>query len=467
MTLRDLHLFTSFRMILVPQCYVDEVTEPVILIDVLRSNLDSGTADSELTHRRFSNAKEIQEYFSNPESDNFRDRYISICQGHSWDPLEITASMLESLAEACELGSSLYDLTTSFYRRVRDIEETFCIPLTECTDGSLTEIAYTMRYPELKPMRNDWVVRQTGIYHKFDATTSQNTYVLLNPSPDAKVKKQAEHNLLHCYQTIENNPLWLHMMFQEICLPNWRLYNASLEREFLPMADTAAHTFIEELTESQYSHLTDLADLENRFLQTSIILTASQDVLDCLVTFCADLKDLSTACEKQIQISKRRFRHSQRVCAANHRTAAYLHQRSRTTAQLLANALSFREQLESRAQNSSMLSLNRSAVFITTLTLLYLPPSFIATFFGMNFFDLDTDTGRIVGSSMIWIFILSSCILTVVTFIVYRLLLGGNMHARIIEMTKLLHTLWRHHTRYLGRNQGVREEKMEHVSCDV
>lgn len=156
MTLRDLHLFTSFRMILVPQCYVDEVTEPVILIDVLRSNLDSGTADSELTHRRFSNAKEIQEYFSNPESDNFRDRYMyaqfisgifaalilmtlrSICQGHSWDPLEITASMLESLAEACELGSSLYDLTTSFYRRVRDIEETFCIPLTECTDGSLT-----------------------------------------------------------------------------------------------------------------------------------------------------------------------------------------------------------------------------------------------------------------------------------------------------------------------------------------
>lgn len=91
-------------------------------------------------------------------------------------------------------------------------------------------------------MRNDWVVRQTGIYHKFDATTSQNTYVLLNPSPDAKVKKQAEHNLLHCYQTIENNPLWLHMMFQEICLPNWRLYNASLEREFLPMVSQELRT---------------------------------------------------------------------------------------------------------------------------------------------------------------------------------------------------------------------------------
>ncbi|KAK1496664.1 hypothetical protein CTAM01_08302 [Colletotrichum tamarilloi] len=360
------------------ECYVDEVAEPVTLIDVMRADSNSGTNDVEVTHRRFSNAKDIQEYFKNPESDNFRDRYISICQGHSWDPLEITASMLESLTEACGLGTLVLDLTTSFYRRVREIEETFCIPLTECTDGSLTVISYTMRYPELKPIQNDWVMRQSGIYHKLDATKSQNTYVLLSPSPDSKLKKQAEHDLFNCYQTIENNPFWLHIMFQELCLPNWRSYNASLERKFLPMADTAAHTFIDELTESQYSHLTDLADLENRFLQTSIILTASQDVIDCLTTICADLRDLSMSCEKQVQILKRRFQHGQRMCAANHRTATYLHQRSRTTAQLLANALSFREQLESRAQNNNMLSLNRSAVFITTLTLLYLPPSFIA-----------------------------------------------------------------------------------------
>ncbi|KAK1622206.1 hypothetical protein BDP81DRAFT_335112 [Colletotrichum phormii] len=443
-------------MILAPQCYVDEVTEPVILIDVMRSKLGSGKTDTEVTYRRYSNTKEIKEYFSNPGSEAFRDRYISICQAHSWDPLEITPSMLESLTEVCGLGSSIYDLTTSFYRRVREIEETFCIPLIECTN----ELAYTMRYPELKPMGNDWVLRQTGIYHKFDAETSQNTYVLLSPSPDSKLKKQAEHDLLHCCQTVENDSFWLHKMFQETCLPNWRMYNASLERKFLPMADTAAHTFIEELSVSQYSHLTDLADLENRFLQTSIILTASQDVLECLIAICADMRDTSTDCKTQIQVSKRRFQHSRRVCAADHRTATYLHQRSRTTAQLLANALSFREQLESRAQNSNMLSLNKSAVFITTLTLLYLPPSFIATFFGMNFFDLDTDTGRIVGSSMVWIFVLCSGILTAITFMVYRLLLSGDVMARISGKTKRIHVWWRHCVWYFRRRKAVHGEKV-------
>ena len=46
--------------------------------------------------------------------------------------------------------------------------------------------------------------------------------------------------------------------------------------------------------------------------------------------------------------------------------------------QLLANTLSFREQLYAKAQNDNMLRLNKSAVFITTLTLFYLPASFVS-----------------------------------------------------------------------------------------
>lgn len=74
MTFRD--LLTVFRMISTLECYVDEVTEPVTLIDVMRSDSNSGTTDFQVTHRRFSNAKDIQEYFNNPESDNFKDRYM-------------------------------------------------------------------------------------------------------------------------------------------------------------------------------------------------------------------------------------------------------------------------------------------------------------------------------------------------------------------------------------------------------
>jgi hypothetical protein len=37
----------------------------------------------------------------------------------------------------------------------------------------------------------------------------------------------------------------------------------------------------------------------------------------------------------------------------------------------------------------------------------------------MNFFDLDTEDSRIVGTSMIWIFFLSSFGLTAVTYLLY------------------------------------------------
>ncbi|KAI8227386.1 hypothetical protein K4K54_003026 [Colletotrichum sp. SAR 10_86] len=49
-----------------------------------------------------------------------------------------------------------------------------------------------------------------------------------------------------------------------------------------------------------------------------------------------------------------------------------------------------------------------------------------ATFFGMNFFDLDDENNRIVSTSMIWIYIVASVILTAATFIIYHMLLEGG-----------------------------------------
>lgn len=44
----------------------------------------------------------------------------------------------------------------------------------------------------------------------------------------------------------------------------------------------------------------------------------------------------------------------------------------------------------------------------------------------MNFFDLDDDNNRIVSTSMIWIYIVASVILTAATFIIYHVLLEGG-----------------------------------------
>lgn len=72
------------------------------------------------------------------------------------------------------------------------------------------------------------------------------------------------------------------------------------------------------------------------------------------------------------------FKNRRTQCDGYTRTATYQQQRSQTTAQLLANTLSFRDQVIAKEQNGNMLQLNKSAVFITTLTLVYLPASFMA-----------------------------------------------------------------------------------------
>lgn len=173
------------------------------------------------------------------------------------------------------------------------------------------------------------------------------------------------------------------------------------------------------------------------------MLSALEAVLEGLASLCQDRRyNIGARVKGTARASQSQFEQFCRDCAAYSRVSNSLQQRSQKITQLLANILSFREQFNTKEQNNTMLRLNRSAVFITTLTLLYLPSSFVAvsylnhnplqnsnrpqTFFGMNFFSLDEDTNQIVVTPMIWIFILCSVFLTVGTFILYHFLLDAT-----------------------------------------
>ncbi|WYZ34124.1 hypothetical protein EsH8_I_000400 [Colletotrichum jinshuiense] len=385
------------------RCFVDEITEPVGFFEVKRpsSNGDDENAAPDV-EQFFTGFRDLGRRLDSAGED-YTYRYISICQRNSWRPLQITSSMLELLIERLGLDESLWDLTSCFYTRNMDVEEVFCMPYTERRRGSVVEASYTFRYPEHKPDEDRWVIRQSGIYQRFDLRSRQSLFILISPAPNSKANQRAVEWLARHSKDAEPDPVWLHKIVHETYLPSWRSYVAWLERQFLPMAHKTFATFIEEPSTLKSSHLTTLASLENRFLQIPAILASSEDVLRELSALCAGRTEEDV--DDELRASCSDFENFRRKCGAFSRTATYLHQRAQTTAQLLANTLSFREQLDTRKQNDNMLRLNKSVVFITTLTLLYLPPSFIATFFGMNFFDLDTEENRIVGTSMIWIYI--------------------------------------------------------------
>ncbi|UZP46393.1 hypothetical protein NXS19_014205 [Fusarium pseudograminearum] len=340
--------------------------------------------------------------------------------------------MFSFLCEAFKLNSSVWDVSSCFYGKDIDVESTFCIPFTVFQNGSITELSYTIRYPEFKPGHGTWVIRQTGIYQKFNTKSCENVIILFNPAPACALHQKAEIVLSKVPQDIHRDFFWIHKELFNTYFSAWRLYNVHLEKILLPIASNAVSSFVEELSETEYHHLPKLAYLESRLVQIPFLLTASNDVLAGLSSLC---QGFLCSTDDQLQQTARaavvQFNQQKSYCEVYSRGAQCLQLQSQKITQLLANTLNFREQSLAKAQNTTMLRLNKSAVFITTLTLLYLPPSFVATFFGMNFFDLDESADRIVTTPMIWIYVLCSAALTVGTFVLYHILLDRTVFGQL------------------------------------
>lgn len=247
------------------------------------------------------------------------------------------------------------------------------------------DISYTIRYPEYKTDDEEWTIRQSAIYHRFNTETSQSTIILFNPTPSSKLHCDAENWLLQNAAKPELLTFWLHRKLFATYVPAWRQYIASLERRFLPIANTASATYINEELRIGHADLSTLISIQKDFLQIPTMLAATTDVLAELSTLVstATAPEHGTSPIKNPEIQQ--FKNIQRQCDVYSRTAAHLRERVQITAQLLADTLLFRDQVLANEQNGNMLQLNRSAVFLTTLTLLYLPASFLTVSHVMSF----------------------------------------------------------------------------------
>ncbi|KAJ5133679.1 uncharacterized protein N7443_004697 [Penicillium atrosanguineum] len=345
--------------------------------------------------------------------------------------------MLDMIASKYKLSSLFWELASCFYDRDLNIEEIFCLPFSEVRNGSsigrssspathntkiglkqYSEISYTLKYREYKPKKNKWTIRQTGIYHRYDTVTCQSLFVLLSSTPSSKAHCEVEE-MLHS-QGLETNfeAFQLHRVPFTAYFAAWREYIAQEEGQFIPLSHCLFGDFIHEPLSVGYDSLSALTSLETRLLQIPTMLASATDTLDEL---CVLFETVLQTTESRKGIAD--MRNQRRRCVAYSKTASHLQQQVHMVSGLLTNTLLFRDQFVAKEQNKSLFQLNKSAVFLTTLGLLYLPSSFMATFFGMNFFIMDETKRTIVGTSMIWIYLVSSAALTVVTFLLYNWLL--------------------------------------------
>ena len=140
---------------------------------------------------------------------------------------------------------------------------------------------------------------------------------------------------------------------------------------------TTFTTYIEKELRIGYDNLNTLVSLQNRFLQVPAILNHAIDTLKELYVLLDEHPQLRMLPLETRQLTIQ-LRNQYSNCRAYSRTALYLQQRTQATATLMSDTLSFRDQVVAKEQNGTMLQLNKSAVFITMLTLFYLPASFVA-----------------------------------------------------------------------------------------
>lgn len=95
---------------------------------------------------------------------------------------------------------------------------------------------YTFRYAEYKSLPNEpWVIRQAGVYHKFDIDTKQSLLILVNAVPDSKAYSLIIETLSTKFYKIEQNPLYLHEVIHGSYFAHWRDYLGGYERSLLPI----------------------------------------------------------------------------------------------------------------------------------------------------------------------------------------------------------------------------------------
>jgi hypothetical protein len=88
------------------------------------------------------------------------------------------------------------------------------------------EICYAFKYAEFKQARQSWVIRQTGVYHQYRASTKQSIWIIISPLPASF----AEIRIRDLVQTplnrvnIIQNHLLLHPFLLSIYFSNWMDY---------------------------------------------------------------------------------------------------------------------------------------------------------------------------------------------------------------------------------------------------
>ncbi|KAL4862469.1 hypothetical protein BDV12DRAFT_190391 [Aspergillus spectabilis] len=378
-------------------------------------------ADDQVAVKTLGSLAELRGYRSLRSRQVNELRILSINQTNSWKRLNVTRDMFEEIIDIAGASSDLLELPLSFFQKVIEIEEGFSAAPVFRHNGDSFETLYIMKYAFEKPFqekgKDPWVLRQTGVYHKYEFATKNSTWVFLHPKQDCEFQKRLMHFIQSPNQraSLHLNPLLIHSLLFGTFFPAWRDYLKELESRVLPIANTTVAAEIDKPLRVNHESLTAVRSTETRCLILQPIFRSLDRTFEVLHQANASLSDFGIIQQTDLKAMKLLLNNYSGAVNSYGQAAWSLHSRTSRIATHITDTLSFKDAYIAKRQTEFMLRDSTTVRVITVVTLIYLPSTFMATLLGMNsFFEMD-DNRRLVVSPQFWIYIVCAIPLTAAT----------------------------------------------------
>ncbi|RYN25717.1 hypothetical protein AA0112_g8545 [Alternaria arborescens] len=388
--------------------------------------------DSELKHVQttvLSDIASLKGHLTRPREER-TTRIITMSKAYSWAPFDIPKEMLQEIIAQLNVTPEILPVFFSFRRQTNRLEEAFSDSVWVSSSKDLTELTYLLKYTETRnssEAKADWSIRQIGVYHRYDPHAMQSTWILLFPTADSSTRRDLVNELSSTCDMEQTayHPLSLHVSLMQARIHNWRLYaNLAFTVDFestMPFQDA-------------YKDILDLHYIETRLATLPPIFDAQLELVGQLDSLNERFFHRSQVSEETCSKMKETLGNLRRRLEAYNANVAFVLGKIRSTTQLVSDTIDFKSQHTTEKLSKGMLRDSTSMRVITLVTLVYLPSTFVATFFGMGFFASRDDAGvHWTSSPYVWLFFGLAIPLTLLTLGYWRWSLRREVRSRVMQ----------------------------------
>ncbi|KAK6512285.1 hypothetical protein TWF481_001175 [Arthrobotrys musiformis] len=403
---------------------------------------------------------------------------------YSWGRLQISEEVARRLFSSLPVHQQFISIVSAFGEKISPVEQSYLTYFDRIqilnpfrtfrsTDSAIFtqtcgyDLGYLYKYVDLHGRelpKDPFVIRQTGVYHKYDPQAKRSVWIFIQPSESLKERLDA------LFSRYKDNPVDLalqieiHFLVLTHAAKNWRPYIKYLEDKFDKITEKGFYSNLDLEADSPGSKInfkdvreihffmdklrtilqliqmdTQIAKkvqqllrrLRNRWVQETALNILTPRLEDVCDRFEQHLYDLSGH-ESRINMLIMRANDISRLVQQiiEYRTGQFSQATNSKLNGLVSNAVGQGESIHilarKGAKDTKMMKL------FTIFTVIFLPGTFIASIFGTNFFAFDTDSNRLIVASNIWIYFLISCAITcslTAGWIVYRRVKRRSRHS--------------------------------------